>query len=93
MPGTYPAPGDLHADVVGVELTIDGVLMTVGKRVLIYNQTNQAQNGVYTVTVVGDGSTNWVLTRATDADTYGPGPDSLDQGSTFYVQAGATGAN
>jgi hypothetical protein len=74
-----------------VALTIDGVLMTVGKRVLIYNQTNQAENGVYTVTVVGDGSTNWVLTRATDADSYGSGPDALDQGSTFYVQAGATG--
>lgn len=72
-------------------LTIDGVLMTVGKRVLIYNQTNQFENGVYTVTAVGSGSTNWVLTRATDADTYGPGPDALDQGSTFYVQAGVTG--
>ena len=73
-------------------LTIDGVLMTVGKRVLIYNQTNQFENGVYTVTTVGDGSTAWVLTRATDADSYGPGPDALDQGSTFFVQAGNTGA-
>ena len=75
-----------------VALTIDGVLMTVGKRVLIYNQTNQFENGVYTVTTVGNGSTNWVLTRATDADSYGSGPDALDQGATFYVQAGATGA-
>ena len=66
--------------------------MTVGKRVLIYNQTNQFENGVYTVTTVGNGSTNWVLTRATDADSYGAGPDALDQGSTFYVQAGDTGA-
>jgi len=54
-----------------VALTVDGILMTVGKRVLIYNQTAQAQNGVYTVTTVGDGSTNWVLTRSTDANTYG----------------------
>lgn len=75
-----------------VALTIDGILMTVGKRVLIYNQTNGFENGVYTVTTVGDGSTNWVLTRATDADTYGPGPDSLDEGSTFFVQAGDSGA-
>jgi hypothetical protein len=76
-----------------VALTIDGVLMTVGKRVLIYNQTNQTQNGVYTVTVVGDGSTNWVLTRATDADTYAPfSPNSLGQGDAFFVQAGNTGA-
>ncbi|QGH72149.1 MAG: tail fiber protein [Caudovirales sp. ctOwN3] len=75
-----------------VALTIDGVLMTVGKRVLIYNQTNQFENGVYTVTTVGDGSTNWVLTRATDADSYGPGPTALDEGSAFYVTNGSTGA-
>lgn len=75
-----------------VALTLDGVLMTVGKRVLIYNQTNQYENGVYTVTTVGSGSVAWVLTRATDADSYGPGPDALDQGSTFFVQAGNTGA-
>jgi hypothetical protein len=74
-------------------LTIDGVLMTVGKRVLIYNQTNGYENGVYTVTTVGTVSTNWVLTRATDADTYEPSsPNALGQGDAFFVQAGATGA-
>jgi trimeric autotransporter adhesin len=74
-------------------LTIDGVLTTVGMRVLIYNQTNAFENGVYTVTVVGTVSTNWVLTRATDADTYSPfSPNSLGQGDAFFVQAGATGA-
>ena len=76
-----------------VALTIDGVLMTTTKRVLIYNQTNAAQNGVYTVTTVGDGSTNWVLTRATDADTYAPSsPNSLGQGDAFFVTNGNTGA-
>ena len=76
-----------------VALTIDGVLMTTTKRVLIYNQTNAAQNGVYTVTTVGSGSTNWVLTRATDADTYAPSsPNSLGQGDAFFVTSGDTGA-
>jgi hypothetical protein len=74
-------------------LTIDGVLTTVGMRVLIYNQTNQAENGVYTVTTVGTVSTNWVLTRATDADTYGlRDPDALGYNDAFFVQAGSTGA-
>ena len=77
-------------------LTIDGVLMTTGKRVLIYNQTNAFENGIYTVTVVGTpdpGGTNWVLTRATDADTYSPfSPNSLGQGDAFFVTAGNTGA-
>ena len=77
-------------------LVIDGVLMTTTKRVLIYNQTNAFENGVYTVTTVGTpdpGGTNWVLTRATDADTYAVNsPSSLGQGDAFYVQAGNTGA-
>ena len=76
-----------------VALTIDGVLMTIGKRVLIYNQTNQFENGVYTVTTVGTASTNWVLTRATDADTYSTfSPNSLGQGDAFFVTNGNTGA-
>jgi hypothetical protein len=76
-----------------VALTLDGILMTVGKRVLIYNQTAQAQNGVYTVTTVGSGSTNWVLTRATDANTYGlRDPNALGFNDAFFVTNGATGA-
>jgi hypothetical protein len=76
-----------------VALTIDGVLMTVGKRVLVYNQTNGFENGVYTVTTVGTVSTNWVLTRATDADTYSPSTaTALGQGDAFFVTDGDTGA-
>jgi hypothetical protein len=98
---TYNQPGGAGVGVgatltnagTQVALTIDGVLMTVGKRVLIYNQTNAVQNGVYTVTTVGTASTNWVLTRATDADTYSPiSPTGLGGGDAFFVQAGATGA-
>ncbi len=74
-------------------LVIDGIAAVVADRVLIYQQTDQTQNGVYTVTNIGSGSTNWVLTRATDADTYAPATNSgLDEGSYFYVQEGDTGA-
>lgn len=72
--------------------TPDGIVASVSDRILIYNQTNQFENGVYTVTTVGDGSTPWVLTRATDADTYGSGPNAIDEGSTFFVTSGNTGA-
>jgi hypothetical protein len=76
-----------------VALVIDGVTVAVNDRVLVYEQTTQTQNGVYVVTDIGSGSTNWVLTRADDADTYGvAGPDTLSEGSTFFVQQGATGA-
>ena len=74
-------------------LVIDGVTMVLNDRVLIYEQTNAAHNGVYTVTNVGSASTNWVLTRATDADSYGPSdPDALGQGDAFFVSEGAAGA-
>lgn len=74
-------------------LVLDGVTMSVNDRVLIYAQADATQNGIYTVTNVGSASTNWVLTRATDADSYGPSdPDSLGQGDAFFVQEGNTGA-
>ena len=76
-----------------VALEIDGVSVNVADRVLIYQQTTQTQNGVYVVSDVGSGSTNWVLTRATDADSYEiSSPNGLSEGSTFFVQEGATGA-
>ena len=76
-----------------VALLIDGVTVSLNDRVLIYTQTDQTQNGVYTVTNVGSGSTNWVLTRATDADSYViDSPTGLSEGSTFFVQQGNTGA-
>jgi hypothetical protein len=67
---------------------IDGYSPSVGQRVMIKDQTTQAWNGVYTVTNVGSGSTGWVLTRATDADTYGSGPNQLSLNSYFFVQNG-----
>lgn len=74
-------------------LVIDGVTVSVNDRVLVYQQTTQTQNGIYTVTNVGSGSTNWVLTRATDADTYAiKSPNGLGQGDAFFVQQGSTGA-
>jgi len=73
--------------------TPDGIVASVNDRILIYNQTNAAQNGVYTVTTVGSGSVAWVLTRATDADTYNPiSPTALGGGDAFFVTSGDTGA-
>lgn len=74
-------------------LVLDGITTNTNDRILVYGQTAAAENGVYTVTTVGDGSTDWVLTRATDADTYGTNnPTKLDEGAYFYVTSGNTGA-
>jgi hypothetical protein len=74
-------------------LVLDGVTLSVADRVLIYTQANQTQNGVYTVTNVGSVSTNWVMTRSTDTNTYAPSsPTALGAGDAFFVSQGATGA-
>lgn len=74
-------------------LVLDGITLSVNDRVLVMDQTTQTQNGVYYVSNVGSGATNWVLTRATDADTYGvANPNKLAQGSYFYITSGNTAA-
>jgi hypothetical protein len=74
-------------------LVLDGVTVNVADRVLIYEQTDQTENGIYVVTTVGSGSTNWVLTRSSDANTYvSASPTGLSEGSTVFVQQGTTGA-
>lgn len=50
-------------------LTIDGAtspVFTTGDRVLIPNQADAKQNGIYVITQLGDGSHPFILTRAPD---------------------------
>lgn len=49
--------------------SVDSYSPLINERVLVKNQSNSAENGIYDLTVVGNGSTNWVLTRSTDFDT------------------------
>jgi hypothetical protein len=71
-------------------LSIDGVALAVTNRVLVKNQTTAAQNGFYKVTTVGNGSTNWVLTRTPDADA----ASELTAGAfTFAEEGTANGDN
>jgi hypothetical protein len=91
--GTAGVGATLTNSGAQVALVIDGVTLSVADRVLVYQQTTQTQNGIYVVTSVGSGSTNWILTRASDADTYViSSANGLSEGSTVFVQQGATGA-
>ena len=91
--GTAGVGATLTNNSTQVALVIDGVTTNTNDRVLVYNQTDATENGVYVVTTVGSGSTNWVLTRSADADTSGDGDaNSLDEGSYFLVTEGDTGA-
>ena len=72
-------------------LTIDSIVLVVGNRVLVKDQTTQADNGIYTVTTVGSASVNWVLTRATDADNSPTG--EVTPGMFTFVEEGTVGAD
>jgi hypothetical protein len=91
--GTAGVGATLTNAGANIALVVDGISLNVADRVLVYEQANAVQNGVYVVSVVGNGSTAWVLTRSSDADTYSPSTDNgLDEGSYFFVQEGVTGA-
>lgn len=47
----------------------DGVTLTVGQVLLVNNQAAPAQNGLYTLTQVGDGSHPFILARHVDMDS------------------------
>jgi hypothetical protein len=69
---------------LSVALTVlDGYTLANTNRVLIKNEVNQAYNGVYTWATGGT-----VLTRATDANTYGTDIDQLSQNDYFFTQNG-----
>ena len=68
-------------------LTIDSIVLTVGDRVLVKDQTTALQNGFYKVTTVGTVSTNWVLTRTVDADEN----TEITPGAFTFVEEGTVG--
>jgi hypothetical protein len=68
---------------------IDGVTdLVVGDTILLKNQTNAAQNGIYWVSVVGSASTAWQLQRTATSD--GSPVTDFTVGNNVFVQEGAT---
>lgn len=70
-------------------IQIDNRTLSANARVLVKDQSAGAQNGIYEVTTVGDGSTPWVLTRASDADV----SSKLTGGTFVFVEDGDTNAD
>jgi len=66
--------------------SVDLYSPTINQRVLVKNQTNQEENGVYDLTTVGDGAINWVLTRSADFDT----PVNINDSGLIAVLYGST---
>lgn len=72
--------------------SVDSYSPTINQRVLVKNQTSEEHNGIYTLTTVGDGSTPWVLTRATDFNTVGYGATKIHTGARVLVNNGSAAA-
>ena len=66
--------------------SLDGISPAINSRILVKNQSTALQNGIYTLTTVGNGSTNWVLTRATDFD--GSITGGIGVGVIVWVESG-----
>ncbi len=70
-------------------LVLDSTAANLGNRILVKDQTTRTQNGIYTLTTLGDGSNPWVLTRATPEDQ----PAELSGGAFVFVEEGVLNAN
>jgi len=65
--GTAGVGAKLTATANGA-IQVDGESPAYLDRILVWQQSNAIQNGIYDVTVVGDSSTPFELTRSTDSD-------------------------
>ena len=90
--GTAGVGATLTGNAVGA-LTVDSNVVVVAQRILVKNEVAGANNGVYVVTTVGNGSTAYVLTRATDFNTSGSGSNQVGPGDYVYVTSGTANAN
>jgi len=82
------AGGTLTNSGSNAALQLDGITLTAAARVLVKDQSTAAENGIYVVTTVGDGSTAWVLTRAEDANASA----EMTGGVFTFVEQGTIGA-
>jgi hypothetical protein len=83
------AGGTLTNSGSNAALQLDGITVVAANRVLVKDQTAGAENGIYVVTTVGDGSTAWVLTRAEDANASA----EMTGGVFTFVEEGTVGAD
>jgi hypothetical protein len=72
----------LTAVLPGV-LTVDGVAVTLGSRVLVQDEVAAANNGIYVMTTLGTVSVAYVLTRAADMNQAAEVP-----GAFVFTEAG-----
>ena len=85
--GSSGVGATLTASSTGV-YAADGTNVTLNERILVKDQTDAKQNGIYKVTTAGAVGVALVLTRATDSDQ----PAEIDGGTFVFVEHGADNA-
>ncbi len=69
---------------------VDGVTtLAINDRILVKNESNQVNNGLYSISALGDGSNPWAMVRTTDADT----TPEVPTGTYTTITAGSTNSN
>jgi hypothetical protein len=86
--GTAGVGATLTATANGA-LTVDGIAVITGNRILVKNEASAPNNGIYSVTQTGSGSTPYILTRG----NYSAIGSNLVSGSHVFVQYGTVNAN
>lgn len=85
--GSSGVGATLTADANGALPAQDGVTLVLNDRILVKNQADAEENGIYYVSAVGDGSNPWELTRALDADSV----PKVSANMTVSVEEGTAG--
>lgn len=80
----------ITGDVVGAIAAIDGVTLTSNQRLLVKNESDAKQNGIYYQTVVGTGSLTFALRRSDDQD--GTPSNEVSSGNFTFIEAGTANA-
>ena len=88
LAGTYATGGQTLTANSNGAIQVDGVTLGANDRLLLKDQATGSQNGIYTVTTVGDGSTAFVITGALDFNT----SSEVGAGAFMFVEAGSTNA-
>jgi hypothetical protein len=89
--GTAGVGAYLEASVNGALPTIDGITLEAGWSILVKNQADAKQNGLYQVHTLGTVSTKWKLIRRTDSDNHIA--RQVAPGDSVYVLSGTTYSN
>lgn len=84
---SFTYSGGVLTQQVLAAITIDGITPALNNRVLVRHLATASENGIYTISQVGDGTTTaWTLTRAADFNTSA----LASPGSFTFVEEGNT---